>query len=168
MNILALDLATKTGWAHSSGESGVQDFTPRRGDSPGMRYLNLGAWLSRLYEMAPFDLIAYEQPHYRGGHSTEVLVGMITKVQEWAAERGIETTSRHSGEIKKHALGKGRGTKLAMRLKAEVRWGKVIDSDDESDALWLLDLVQMDIGVGSRAGAAVKEHRRPIYDPMEE
>jgi len=142
---LALDLATKTGWAHSNGESGVQDFKPRRGESPGMRYLALGAWLNRMYGLAPFDLVVYEQAHYRGGAATEVLVGMVTKVQEWCAERGIEYTSRHSKAIKKHALGKGKGSKLAMRLSAEVKWGRDIESDDEADALWLLSLVQSEL-----------------------
>ena len=67
VKILALDLATNTGWAHSDGASGVQSFKPRRGDSPGMRYLNLRAWLSRVQEVAPIELIVYEQPHHRGG-----------------------------------------------------------------------------------------------------
>ena len=145
MKILSLDLATKTGWSHSNGESGVQDFKLRRGESPGMRYLALGAWLNRMYGLAPFSLIAYEQPHHRGGAATEVLVGMVTKVQEWCAERGVEHTNRHSSQIKKHALGGGKGSKLAMRLAAEVRWKRDVETDDEADALWLLSLVQSEL-----------------------
>ena len=145
MKILSLDLATLTGWAHSNGTSGVQSFKPRRGESPGMRYLELEAWLNRMHGLAPFELVAYEQPHHRGGHATEVLVGMVTRVQSFAVEKGIEVTSRHSAEIKKHALGKGRGSKLAMRLSAEVKWDREIATDDEADALWLLSLVQSEL-----------------------
>jgi len=145
VRILALDLATQTGWAHSDGASGVQSFRPRRGDSPGVRYLALRAWLSRMYELAPFDLIVYEQPHHRGGHSTEVLVGMVTTMQAWAAEHGVETTARHSGEIKRHALGKGRGSKLAMQLMAEREFGFEVIDHNHADALWLLDLAKSEL-----------------------
>lgn len=146
VKILALDLATNTGWAHSDGASGVQSFKPRRGDSPGMRYLNLRAWLSRVQEVAPIELIVYEQPHHRGGAATEVLVGMVTTVQAWAAEHGKETTSRQSSEIKRHALGKGRGSKLAMMLACEKKFGFEPINDDHADALWLLDLVVEELG----------------------
>jgi len=149
MNILALDLATSTGWACSDGASGVQSFKPRRGDSPGMRYLELRAWLSRVREVAPFELIAYEQPHHRGGYPTEVLVGMATTVQAWAAEHGVETTSRSSDEIKTHALGprkgKKRWSKLAMCLAAEKKFGFEPINDDHADAMWLLDLVRSEL-----------------------
>jgi len=147
MNILALDLATLTGWAHSDGASGVQSFKPRRGDSLGMRYLNLRAWLSRIYEVAPFELVAYERPllHHRGGHAAEVLLGMATHVLSWAAEHGIETTTRTPGEIKRHALGKGRGSKLAMMLACEKKFGHEPIDDNHADAMWLLDLVRREL-----------------------
>ena len=150
MRILALDLATSTGWAHSDGPSGVQSFKPGRGDSPGMRYLALRGWLSRVHEECPFDLIAYEQPHHRGGHATEVLVGMVTTVQAWAAEHEVEVTARHTSSLKKHALGSKKGrrkwSKLAMKLAAERKWGIDVIDDDHADALWLLDLVQKELG----------------------
>jgi len=146
VNILALDLATKTGWAFSGGTSGVQSFKPRRGDSPGVRYLNLRAWLSGMHEITPFELIAYEQAHHRGGHATEVLVGMATTVQAWAAEHGVETTTRQSVEIKKHALGKGKGSKLSMMLACEKKFGIEPQDDNHADALFLLSLVMSDLG----------------------
>lgn len=44
MNILALDMATKTGWATNAGRtSGVQTFDVKRGESPGMRFLRCRA-----------------------------------------------------------------------------------------------------------------------------
>lgn len=146
MKILALDLATTTGWASSDGTSGVQSFKPRRGDSPGVRYLNLRAWLSGMYKIIPFELIAYEQAHFRGGYATEVLVGMATTVQAWAAEYGVETTTRQSSEIKKYALGKGKGSKLAMMLACEKKFGIEPIDDNHSDAVWLLDLVRSELG----------------------
>lgn len=144
VNILALDLATKTGWAHSYGISGVQDFSPRRGDSPGMRWLNFRGWLNRILETAPVELIAYEQAHHRGGAATHVAHGMIACVESVAAERGIELTSRHTATIKKHALGKGRGDKSDM-MQAARKMGWHPADDNEADALWLLDLVKSEL-----------------------
>lgn len=140
MRILALDLATKCGWASSYGTSGVQDFKPRRGDSPGMRWIEFRAWLCRMLDMAPVDVIAYEQAHHRGGAATHVAHALIGAAESVAAERGIEITNRASTTIKKHALGKGRGEKSEM-MQAAARRGWTPGDDNECDALWLLDLV---------------------------
>ena len=148
MNILSLDLATKTGWAHSSGASGVQDFSPRRGDSPGMRWLEFKAWLCRIISISPVDVIAYEQAHHRGGAATHVAHSLISCVEQVAAERGIQLTNRHTATIKKHALGTGRGDKSEMVSAAQQRWpDRQFVDDNEADACWLLSLVQSDLGV---------------------
>lgn len=146
IKVLALDLATKTGWAHSCGISGVQDFAPRRGDSPGMRWLAFRAWLNRVLDDAPADVIAYEQAHHRGGAATHVAHSLISVIEAVAAERGIEITNRHTATIKKHALGTGRGDKGQMVVAADAKWpAKRITDDNEADACWLLDLVLTDL-----------------------
>jgi len=145
IKILALDLATKTGWAHSDGPSGVQSFALSRGESPGMRFLKFRGWLDRVATEAPFQVVAYEQPHLRGGHATEVLAGMVGILQAWAADHGIETVMRHSGEIKRHATGKGNANKDAMIETAKER-GWSPEDDNEADALWLLDLMNKELG----------------------
>ncbi len=143
LKLLALDLATRTGWAHSCGASGVQDFAPRRGDSPGMRWIAFRAWLNRVLDDAPADVIAYEQAHHRGGAATHVAHSLISNVEAVAAERNIELTNRHTATIKKHALGTGRGDKEAMTAAARAKWPDVeIIDDNQADALWLLDLVR--------------------------
>ena len=154
MRILALDLSVScTGWAYSDSESGlessgVQSFKGRRGDSPGMRWLEFKAWMNRVIMAAPVDLIAYEQAHHRGGAATHAAHGLIACVEEVAAVLNIEVTARHTGSIKKHAKGAGKGkmNKLAMVRAAAVRWPnmKIID-DNHADALWLLDLVREEL-----------------------
>ena len=139
--ILALDLATKTGWAHSDGFSGVQNFAPRRGDSPGMRWITFRAWIRRLLNEAPADILVYEQAHHRGGAPTHTAHSFISIVETVAAEQELEITSRHTSVIKKHASGKGNTGKPEMVRLAEEKWGKIID-DNHADALWLLDLVK--------------------------
>jgi Holliday junction resolvasome RuvABC endonuclease subunit len=145
--ILALDLGTRTGWAHSNTLSGVQDFTPRRGDSPGMRWLEFRAWLCRLLDAAPVALIAYEQAHHRGGAATHVAHSLISLVETVAAERNIELTNRHTATIKKHATGKGNTKKPEMLAAARAKWNdRTVIGDDEADALWLLDLITKELG----------------------
>jgi len=143
--ILALDLATKTGWAHIDGPSGVQSFALSRGESRGMLFLKFRGWLERIYRDAPFDVVVYEQPHLRGGHATEVLAGMVGILQAWAAEHGVETAMRHSREIKTHATGNGNANKDAMIAAAKER-GWSPEDDNEADALWLLDLMKKELG----------------------
>jgi hypothetical protein len=146
--ILALDLATKTGWADSDGESGVVDFSVRRGESAGMRFRKFRSWLCRMLDDGPgYGLVAYEQAHHRGGAPTEVGVGLVTRVQEECAVRDVDYTSYNTTAIKKHALGKGRGGKQAMVEAAKQRWPNVqIVDDNQADALWLLDLAIQEYG----------------------
>lgn len=144
MKILALDLATRTGWAHSDGPSGVQDFSLKRGESSGMLFLKFRGWLDRVYSDAEFELVAYEQPHLRGGYATELLAGMVGILLAWAVENGVEYAMRHSGEIKRHATGKGNANKEQM-IEAARKIGWNPEDDNEADALWLLDLVQEEL-----------------------
>ena len=139
MNILALDLGTKTGWAlcvDGQMESGVQVFDVKRGESPGMRYRHFRQWLSGLMwektgrvihigfaeeVRSVFDVVVYEQTHQRGGAATEVAAGFATRVQEACAEPingKPDHAAVHSATLKKSATGNGRAGKLQMIERA--------------------------------------------------
>lgn len=147
MNVLALDLATKTGWAIKTDEgieSGMQDFSPKRGESSGMRYLMFRRWLQG---MGKVDLIMYEQNFRRGGHASEVAAGFSTRVQEHCAEHVIEYGQVNAMTLKKWATGSGKADKRLMKVRAlELRWPErrlavgmpLILDDNEADAICLL------------------------------
>mgnify|MGYP001594289900 CR=1 FL=1 len=153
VNVLALDLGSKTGWALvESGriESGVQVFDVKRGESPGMRYVRFRRWLgeqglsfgNKVF-VPRVELIVYEQVHHRGGAATEVASGFSTRVQEFCAEHGIEHAAIHSATLKKFATGKGNADKGEMFHAAVAKgWLSVADpatrDDNEVDALCLL------------------------------
>ena len=149
MRILALDLGTHTGWAsRTTGgvvESGVQDFTPRRGESAGIRYLHFRRWLEEIVGLVRPHVIAYEMPHLRGGHAATVLAGLQTRVEEIAAHLGLELLPVHTGTLKKHATGRGNANKSDMLAAACARWGRRAYGEDEADALcvlaWAIDEV---------------------------
>lgn len=163
--ILALDLSTRTGWAlwdrNGMVTSGVYELKLKRGESPGMRFLRFRAWLTELIalgQLAPNDgfaerpafgpgVIAYEQAHHRGGAATELCVGLVAVVQEQAARQRVEHTAVHTAELKKHATGKGNAGKDMMLEAARKRWRKPnLQSDDEADALCILDWAMEEIG----------------------
>ena len=152
MDIVAIDPGTKTGWAswvRGFLESGVQEFSLKRGESAGMRFIRFRAWLKDLIKAVGPDLIVYEQAHLRGGWATDLLVGMTTRICEDAAAAGIEMTSVHSATLKKAIAGTGRADKLAM-MKAAARLypGRRIQDDNEADALCLLAWARQTLGGG--------------------
>jgi hypothetical protein len=160
MNVLALDLATKTGWALREGdriESGVQDFTKKRGESNGMLFLHFNAWLDGIggkqgaygtlgwpmFRSKTVDLIVFEQAHHRGGAATEIAVGLMTRVLEFSARYYIEHSSVHSLTLKKWATGSGKADKAAMiaaanRFLRDQGRMDIIEDDDQADAILLL------------------------------
>ena len=112
--ILALDLATKTGWAlrdrTGAIASGVQEFSLKRGESKGMRFLRFRKWLRDMLALGEMGisfsektpgLIAFEQAHHRGGHATQLCVGLMTDVLAEAARVDLEHMSIHTGALKK-------------------------------------------------------------------
>jgi Holliday junction resolvasome RuvABC endonuclease subunit len=145
MNLLALDLATRCGWAlleNGRLESGTDTFDVKRGESPGTRYLRFNRWLDEfaLHPSAGLprvELIVFEQAHQRGGAATEVAAGFSTRVMEFCAKHGIEHASVHTASLKKWTTGKGNADKAAM-LEAVARRWKRVDTDDEADAVALL------------------------------
>jgi hypothetical protein len=151
MKILALDIATKTGWAYRiNGKiiSGVEDFSLKRGDSPGMRYIYFDKWLSEFSTQEDL-MIVYEQPNHRGGAATEVLVGLVTHMQSFCAPRGFDHAAVEISVLKKHAAGKGNASKEEMIAAAnEILNGQrsePITSDDEADAICLLNYAEREL-----------------------
>lgn len=141
MAVLALDFGSATGWAvNGAGQmhSGVWQIAPRRGESPGMRYIRLRRQLNELLAAYPnIGILFYEQAHHRGGAATEYAAGCVATAQAWCAEHRIEHASVHSATIKRHATGKGNANKDAV-LGAVRGWGYAPVDDNEADALALL------------------------------
>jgi len=175
VNILAVDPGNHLGWALSMDttlESGVEDLGLRRGESPGARFLRFRRWLSDVDQLAArstgegLALIAYEQPHHRGGHATEVGHGFSTRLQEHAAATpGCECVAIHSSTLKKHATGSGRAGKAEMIAAARVRWSLEPTDDNHADALMILSWALEQYGPTSTTGGASRHE--PADDSAE-
>ena len=142
MRILAIDPGSRCGWAYSSEErieSGVQDFSLRRGESVGMRFIRFTAWLDEMINLIKPKLIIFEMAHHRGGAATNILIGMTTRIEEKCEKMKIEYTSVHSATVKKFATGKGNASKEAMLAKAIEHYPDIgIIDDNHADALFML------------------------------
>jgi Holliday junction resolvasome RuvABC endonuclease subunit len=146
MKILALDMATTTGWATNYGGSGTFKIGTQRGESPGVRYIRLQHKLEAICaDHGKPDLVVYEQAHHRGGAATEYAVGCSTHVQSWCAIRGIEHTSVHSAHIKKFITGKGNAEKDAVIAAVRARGFSPMD-DNHADAIAIMLFAQANFG----------------------
>lgn len=149
MNVLALDLATKTGWAHSCGESGVWDLSVQRDESGGMRFIRLRAKLGEMLRGVGVDVVYYELPfaHKKNKTGCDVGTKLTAIVESWALENGLEYCGKTNSDVKKHATGKGRVDKDAMIAAAEEKFEIAIIDDNHADALWLLDLAMTELNL---------------------
>ena len=140
MNILALDIATKTGWkTHTS--SGTWDLKPNRGESEGMRVVRFKAKVAEMINMESINLVVYERPS--GFHKASIMVAseMVGVLKELCITKHIDLACYSATEIKKYATGKGNANKDAMVQAAVDKGYKPID-DNEADAIHLYCMIK--------------------------
>jgi len=147
MNILALDIATNTGWKTKT-TSGVWNLKPNRGESEGMRVVRFKAKVNELIGLEDIDLIAYERP--AGMHKSSIMVAseMVGVLKDLCIEKNIELACYSANEIKKFATGKGNANKQMMIDKA-IELGFSPQDDNEADAIHLFNLANSDINKNS-------------------
>lgn len=135
-SILALDAATKTGFAHSDGTSGTYE---AMGKERSCKFAEFSFWLNCFLDEHHADVIVYEQAHHQGGPATRLLVGLAAIIELIAVQRDIKVRTVHTGTLKKHATGFGNAKKFEV-LEAAAAMHPTIEilDDNHCDALWLL------------------------------
>lgn len=143
MNILSLDIATKTGWKTSTS-SGVWNLKPNRGESEGMRVVRFKSKVRELIKMESINLVSYERP--AGMHKASIMVAseMVGVLKDLCIEMGVDLACYSAPEIKKFATGKGNANKEAM-VKAAISLGYHPQDDNEADAIHLYNLSVKDL-----------------------
>ncbi len=150
MNILALDIATKTGWAsYVDGvtESGVLDLKPYNDDYGHMAHV-FHWWLDRGLANN-IDLLICEATLMHG-HAAYVLGGLGWTAQHVAWAFGVSRTTVAPSTLKKFITGSGRASKKDV-TEAVRKLGFNPADDNEADALALLTyaLEREPAGVGA-------------------
>lgn len=150
LKIIGLDLAKVTGFAIGvDGEliaSGTEDFTPKRTDSPGVRWIIARRKVGELLDEQKPDLVVWEEAFIgamRSKFVAEWAFALRAIVQEECEKRGVAFREVHNTQIKLHATGLGNADKLAMQAAACRKWPQyrpeIDKGGDEADACWLLD-----------------------------
>ena len=141
--ILALDIATTTGWKTATA-SGIWNLKPNRGESEGMRVVRFKAKVRELIALEGIDLVAYERP--AGFHKAALMVAseMVGVLKDLCIELGIDLACYSATEIKKFATGKGNANKDAM-VAAAVALGFSPADDNEADAIHIFNLATKDL-----------------------
>jgi Holliday junction resolvasome RuvABC endonuclease subunit len=146
-NLLALDPATKFGWAVSRDIYGVWDLTTRRDQSQGFKLLRFRSLLEEICRLNNVSVIGYEKP---GGRNYAALVlhsKLVGEIEKYCEENNIEYKGYSASDIKKFATGKGNSGKPAMIKAAQEHLRYTGDDDNEADALWILELLKFELGI---------------------
>jgi Holliday junction resolvasome RuvABC endonuclease subunit len=143
MNILALDVATKTGYC-TQYASGVWDFTTKRDESKGMKLIRFTAKLTCVCRLENINLIVFERS--AGRHKASIIVQseLHGALKLFCEQNGIEYRAYSAKEIKVAGAGKGNASKQMMIDAAKEKHGMKGDSDNEADAIHLYHLAKKD------------------------
>lgn len=145
MNILALDIATKTGWCTQTAY-GTWDLKPNRGESEGMRVVRFKSKVREMIKLENINLVSYER--CAGMHKSSIIVAseMIGVLKDLCIELGIELASYSAKEIKKDATGNGNAGKPLM-IKTAFDLGFNPADDNAADAIHLYRLTKKDLNL---------------------
>jgi Holliday junction resolvasome RuvABC endonuclease subunit len=143
--ILALDIATKTGWRTATA-SGVWDLKPNRGESEGMRVVRFKSKIKEIIALEGINLVSYERP--AGMHKSSIMVAsqMVGVLLDLCIELGVDVACYSANEIKKFATGKGNAGKPLM-IQTAIDLGFNPKDDNEADAIHLYNLTAKDINL---------------------
>jgi Holliday junction resolvasome RuvABC endonuclease subunit len=138
MNVLALDLGTKCGWAtytNGSIQCGTVKF------DAGNRFASFNDTLCAIHKDHPLSAIAYEHVHrHAGTQAAHVYGGFWGILSMFSGANVVPLIAIGVGTIKKHATGKGNASKDQMIAAATAKWPDMaIPDDNAADALWILD-----------------------------
>jgi Holliday junction resolvasome RuvABC endonuclease subunit len=147
VRILALDIATKCGFAYN-GEagriSGTWDLSTRRDESTGMKLLRLESKLVEFSKMG-VELIVFEAARHAAPKMQGALVHQAKLqaiVERFCERRKIHGRGYSPAEIKAYMCGKGNAKKADVIEAVRKRFGYAGDDDNEADAIGLLELAR--------------------------
>jgi Holliday junction resolvasome RuvABC endonuclease subunit len=146
MKILALDVATRTGWKTDTAH-GTWNFTPKKDESGGFRLVRFKAKLKEMCELENIDLVTFERTS--GFHKNALIVQAelhgVLKI--FCEENKINYRAFSAAEIKKFATGKGNANKDAMIQAAAMKYGYSGSDDNEADAIHIYYLTKDSLSI---------------------
>lgn len=145
VNILALDIATRTGYCYGKGDNLKfgHYIIPKKYDYDGIKFFHFSVWVQEMIRRHKPEAIAIEKPFVRG-YSTFYLFGLCAVAEAIAASFDVPIVKVTPNTIKKSFTGSGKASKLDM-LNRALEKGYNVTVDDEADAIALHQYVQTQI-----------------------
>ena len=141
MNILALDMATRTGWAIKAMDSeivyGVKDYSPYTADWGGLFAVH-HKWLSDTIAIHSIQHVVIERNFFRG-KASQLFAGLNAITHMVAFMHDVDRSEVAPTELKKFVTGTGKSKKPEI-VKHVREWGFDTCDDNEADAIALLHL----------------------------
>lgn len=133
MRVLALDLATVTGWAAGDTASRPACGSVRLvGGAPVDRWLALWDWLDAAITIHDPREIVFEAPLVRSDNAARTLIGLSVVVELVARERSVRCTESNIAHTRKQIIGRGTFPKGEAK-GAVVAWAKAEGFDPPDD-----------------------------------
>lgn len=142
VNILAIDPATKMGFATSTGFHGMRDFKTKKDESNGIKLLQFKKFLIDTISTENINLVAFERPAGRFKNDIISHAKWVAIIESVCTEKKVEYVAYSPSEIKLHATGKGNANKALMIKHAILKYKFPVKDDNEADALHILDLAK--------------------------
>lgn len=137
IKILALDIATTTGWACGKGNNlSYGHLIVAQCDNLSDKFFRFYNLMEKFIEIKTPEVIVIERPFIRGYASTYWLCGACAIAEMVAASRRIPVIKFSPTTIKKFTTGNGRASKEDM-MKAIKKRGFKPEIHDEADAIGL-------------------------------
>lgn len=147
INILALDQASKCGYCVSEEVYGTWDFSTRKDESAGMKWLRFKAKLKETVDLLGIHVVSYER--VAGQHKNAIIhsAKMVAIIESFCEENSIEYRAFSATEIKKFATGKGNAGKSMMIQAAKDKYGYEGNDDNEADAIHIYYLTKDSLNI---------------------
>lgn len=145
LNILALDVATSTGWCTATA-SGTWSLGAKRDESKGMRLIRMKAKLREVVDAEQIDVLVFERSQGRNQNAVIVQSELHGVVKLFCEENQLEYRAYSPKEIKLAATGKGNASKQAMIDACVSKYNHTPIDDNEADAIHMWHLAQSDYG----------------------
>jgi Holliday junction resolvasome RuvABC endonuclease subunit len=145
---LALDLATRTGWAlRSAGgalQFGFEQLPPAHGEDYGRLFNAYRGWLRGMIAIDRPDWIYFERAmtnEHEGQSAAIILIGLAAMTLEIAYERKVPWKHIPVSTVRKHFCGSGKAKKEDVGYRCR-QLGYEVSDHNAADAIALLDYAE--------------------------
>jgi Holliday junction resolvasome RuvABC endonuclease subunit len=140
-NLLALDVATTTGWAMLKDGLISSGFVKFKGDCHGEKLHAFRNWLTETkskFNEPPFIFFEESKGRHSSMKASQVLNGLRGVLLEWSVSHDLGYIAVTASELKKATTGSGNADKRSMIAAVHLLGYPSVYDDNEADALALL------------------------------